>query len=168
MVEKDLQTIRHILSLIGENTTVSHPENVRDESQVTGCARVLDNALLLERAKIGWDVVVSEQAVIRGDSVLIGTARVSGSAQVVDSDVFGDTRISGCAMVMGQSNVRDSIIEDQARVDNSNISRSHISGSAFVEFRELFDSVLTGNVRLTEDDDDTTPIRGIHWWSDVP
>ena len=87
---------------------------VESNRNLTGYARVLDEATVF------GDAVVSANAVVSGKAQVYGHARVEGNAQVRhDAKVGGHARIADQACISGEARVfDDAVICDQAKVED--------------------------------------------------
>lgn len=128
---------------------------IRDNAKVLGNSKVLDNAM------------VSENAIVRDNAMLIHNATVSGNAIVCEdssvennSSVYGDAMILGASTICGDSDILDkskicdssienSIIFDDAIIENSGIVNGHIGKHAHIRsYKDVISISYSGFLKL--------------------
>lgn len=155
---------------------------VADDAKIYGDARVHGDTLLKGEARvygnvlIKGDIIISDNSRIYGDACIKDSTRISGTCEVFgNARITGRTTLEGNVRVSGKAQVRDSLIKDSARIqesaliidstisdcsvvcDESKVQESKLNGKAYVSgyahvlHSEIFDdAVVSGRVVLNE------------------
>lgn len=117
---------------------------VYDSAQVSGKARVRDNAKVRDNARVSGNAKVRDNAEVSDNAHVSGKAKVSGKAEVRDkAKVSGKAEVRDNAWVSGKAQVSGNArISDYAWISDN----THVSGKAKVSGR----AQVSGNARVSD------------------
>ena len=131
---------------IEKEDNLSHEGNcwIYNDAKVYGCAKVSDNAVVMDDSSVYGHARVFGDAVIQGGVQIYDKATIFGNAKVYDNaEVYGNTKVYDKAFICGNVNIQgDTII----------YGNSQVSGNAYVGG----DAIINGNARIR----DNALIRG--------
>ena len=152
--------------IVEEGSLGGYIESENNLSHI-GKAWIKDNAKVLGNSKVLDNAMVSENAIVRDNAMLIHNATASGNAIVCgdssvenNSSIYGDAMILGASTICGDSDILDkskicdssienSIIFDDAIIENSGIVNGHIGKHAHIRsYKDVISISYSGFLKL--------------------